>query len=262
MITFKLHPHSVSENIFFVHGNLCSARFWEPSIDALTQIFNAESKGSLKGSALAIDYPGCGQSPAPQKEDIHIEKMADQFIELIKTQNFAPCHLVGHSAGGLIAAVMLAKAPELFKKTLLLDPVGAKGVKFNDVMLPTFEAMKSDKNLTATIIGSTIYNNNPENSFFQDVIVEDAFTAVKNVGSWVLEALDGIDYSALLSTIQKPVLVLHGEHDTLLSMEDSKDLANIIHGTFDVIPGQGHCFNVEAPEKFALKLQSYTNSKN
>lgn len=254
MTTFAMHENVTPENIFLIHGNLCSARFWEPSVAALKEASGAGAKGKV----LAVDYPGCGKSPRPSQDELNIEKLADRFIQLIEEQNFAPCHLVGHSAGGLIAAVMLAKKPELFKKALLLDPVGAKGVTFNDVMLPTFEAMKADKNLTATIIGSTIYQNDPENVFFKNVIAEDAFSAVKNVGSWILQALDGVDFTSLVSNIQKPVLVLHGEHDTLLPMQDSKDLADLIkNARFEVIPGQGHCFNVENPRAFAEKLLTY-----
>lgn len=237
-----------------IHGNLCSARFWEPSIQALKNLCGPEAKGTV----VAVDYPGCGKSAPTTQDQIKIELLAEKFNQIIEEQKLAPCHVVGHSAGGLIAAVMMAKKPDLFKKALLLDPVGAKGVVFNDVMLPTFEAMKTDKALTATIIGSTIYQNDPESLFFKNVVAEDAFTAVKNVGSWILQALDGVDFSETLKTIKRPVLVLHGEHDTLLPMQDSRDLAALIEGAqFEVIPEQGHCFNVENPHGFAKKLKNF-----
>lgn len=254
MIHFTVRDGVAPESIFFVHGNLCSARFWEPTLDALQ---SALPKGT--GKFIAVSYPGCGQSSAPQgQSEIQIEVLADQFLEVIEKNDLAPCHIVGHSAGGLIAAVMMAKRPELFKKGVLLDPVGAKGVSFNDVMLPTFEAMKVDKDLTATIIGSTIYNNNPDSDFFKNIVVEDAFSAVKNVGSWILQALDGVDFTSLVKQIEKPVLVLHGEHDNLLPMKDSEDLAKLISSaSFEVISGQGHCCNVENPNIFAGKLKDF-----
>lgn len=255
MINFELRKGTVPENIFFVHGNLCSARFWEPTLEALQSLYPQKGTGSL----MAVDYPGCGKSTPPHSQsDIQIETLATQFIQVIEDNGFAPCHVVGHSAGGLIAAVMVAKRPDLFKKVVLLDPVGAQGVAFNDVMLPTFEAMKADKALTGTIIGSTIYNNNPENDFFKNVIVEDAFVAVKNVGSWILQALDGVNFTSLVSQIKNPVLVLHGEHDTLLPMQDSKELVKLIpSSTFEIISQQGHCCNVENPQWFSERLKHF-----
>lgn len=252
MIHFQIQEAVVPENIFFVHGNLCSARFWEPTFRALQSRYPEKGQGSL----MAVDYPGCGKSAPPETQsEIQIELLAERFLQVIDDNGFGPCHLVGHSAGGLIAAVMLAKRPNLFKRTVLLDPVGAKGVVFNNVMLPAFEAMKVDKALTGTIIGSTIYNNDAESDFFKNVVVEDAFSAVKNVGSWILQALDGVDFTALVKKIEKPVLVLHGEHDSLLPMKDSEELASMISSaSFEVICGQGHCCNVENPEWFANKV--------
>ncbi len=50
-------------------------------------------------------------------------------------------------------------------------------------MISAFEQMKQDKNLTAAVIGFTIQrDNNPESDFFKQVVVEDAFHAVKTVG--------------------------------------------------------------------------------
>lgn len=255
MINFEIRANVVPENIFFVHGNLCSARFWEPTLTSLQALYPQQGKGSL----MAVDYPGCGKSTPPSAQsEIQIEILADQFIQVIEENGFGPCHIVGHSAGGLIAAVMVAKRPDLFIKAVLLDPVGARGVAFNDVMLPAFEAMKVDRDLTATIIGSTIYNNDADSEFFKNIVVEDAFSAVKNVGSWILQALDGVDFTSLLGQVKKPVLVLHGEHDTLLPMKDSEELASLIaNASFEVIPQQGHCCNVENPDWFAKRLKHF-----
>ncbi|MCX7978808.1 MAG: alpha/beta hydrolase, partial [Bdellovibrionaceae bacterium] len=159
---------------------------------------------------------------------------------------------------GLIALLMASRAPELFNKVVCLDPVGAKGVKFDNSMISAFEAMKTDRALTATVIGSTIKDNKPDSDFFQQVVVEDAFRAVKSVGHLVLKALDGLDVTQELSSVQHPVLVLHGEHDVLLPMQDSKSLAGLVkNGRFEVLSGRGHCANVEDPKTFVATLQRF-----
>ncbi|WP_374077048.1 alpha/beta fold hydrolase [Bdellovibrio bacteriovorus] len=256
MINFEIKEGLVPEDVFFIHGNLSSNRWWYPS----EEFWKKQAAGkNYKGALIYAEFRGCGKSTAPKDaSEVNLHTFADDFISVIKKLNRGPMHVVGHSTGGLIAALMMAKEPGLFKKAILLDPVGAQGVTFDRAMISAFEQMKQDKNLTAAVIGSTIHNNNPETDFFKQVVVEDAFHAVKTVGHWVLEALDGLDIRGDMKKVNNEVLVLHGEHDKLLSMDESKALAGLFsRGKFQVIEGQGHCANVESPEKFVNITRGY-----
>jgi 3-oxoadipate enol-lactonase len=243
-------------NTVFIHGNLASNRWWYPTEDVLKE--QAKSQ-KLTGSMVMMEFRGCGHSTPPNSQaDVDMHLFAKDFIELIENLNLGQVNLVGHSTGGLIAALMMAKAPHLFNKAILLDPVGARGVKFEESMTAAFEAMKSSRELVATVMASTIYECKQDSDYFHQVIVEDAFSSVKNVGAGVLKALDGFDARAELATVQTPVLVLHGEHDQLLPIQDSKDLAAIMPAAeFKVIQDHGHCANVENPARFVGILTSY-----
>ncbi|MDG0817269.1 alpha/beta fold hydrolase [Bdellovibrio svalbardensis] len=256
MVHFEVIENVVPENVLFVHGNLASNRWWYPA----QEVWKKQAEGkNFKGALIFAEFRGCGKSPAPaDASEVNMHTFAKDFISLVKKLNRGPVHVVGHSTGGLIAALMLAKEPSLFKKAVLLDPVGAQGVTFDRSMIAAFEQMKVDKNLTAVVIGSTIHNNNAEAEFFKNVIVEDAFHAVKSVGHWVLEALDGLDVREELGAVSHDVLVLHGEHDQLLPKADSEAMAKLFsRGKFQIIEGQGHCANVESPEKFVSITQSF-----
>ncbi|KYG69190.1 carboxylesterase [Bdellovibrio bacteriovorus] len=256
MIHVEVKPGLVPENVFFIHGNLASNRWWLPS----EEIWKKEAQGkNYQGSLIYAEFRGCGGSTPPKSSDeVNMHLFAEDFIEVVRSLKKGPVHLVGHSTGGLIASLMMAKAPELFGKAILLDSVGAQGVTFDTSMITAFEQMKQDKNLTGVVLGSTIHNNNPESKFFKDVLVEDAFHAVKTVGHWVLQALDGLDIREEIQKIKNEVLVLHGEHDKLLPMSESEALASLFsRGKFQVIEGLGHCPNIESPEKFVSITRNF-----
>jgi pimeloyl-ACP methyl ester carboxylesterase len=153
---------------------------------------------------------------------------------------------------------MMAKQPKLFKRAVILDPVGVHGIKFDSSMLAAFEAMKIDKKLVATVLASTIYNCDQDSDFFHKIVVEDAFHAVQTVGAWVLQALDGLNVENEISTINNSVLVLHGEHDLLLPIEESKMMAALMkNARFEVIKNHGHCMNAENPATFVSTVSDF-----
>lgn len=253
-VHFKAREGLAPGNVLFIHGNLASNRWWVPMEKEWMET-------GLRGPGCLVygEFRGCGQSATPKSDsevDMHV--FAQDFINLVRELNRGPFSVVGHSTGGLIAALMLAKAPELFERAVLLDPVGAQGVRFEPSIIEAFEQMKKDKALTAKVIGGTIHQNDPESSFFREIIVEDAQKAVQAVGHLVLKALDGLDVRKEVAKIPHPVLVLHGEHDSLLPMKDSEALARLMtKGQFEVFQGQGHCANVENPKAFVGKIQSF-----
>lgn len=263
---FNLH-YQIVENILptttvFLHGNIASNRWWIPA----QEVFFTESKGkNLTGSMICVEFLGCGKSQAPNSaEDVDMLKYAADFNDLIQHYQFTTSkpdkvNLVGHSTGGFIAAAMTSLKPELFNKAVLLDPVGAKGLVLDENIKAGFAAMAADKTVTAMGIGATIYNNKSDTDYFQKVIVEDAFSALQKISYWVVQAFHGMDASELLQKSVTPTLVLHGEHDVLLSREASEELAvkHLKNAKFEVIPGHGHCMNVENPTNFVQKVSSY-----
>ncbi len=254
-ISYKKFPNLVPTTTLFLHGNLASNRWWMPTVELLQKKTN--TTGPSQGDVICAEFRGCGGSSVPKSEDeVTMKNFANDFVQLIRSMNLGPVNIVGHSTGGLIAAMMLAEAPELFNKAFLLDPVGAEGVKFDSAMIQAFDAMKADKNLTAIVIGSTILNNDSESAFFKEIIVEDAFKSVKAVGHLVLKALDGLDVRESLQKVQNNVMVVHGDKDVLLPRAESEKLAALFkNGKFELLSGCGHCGNIENP---ALFVQTFT----
>lgn len=252
---YEVWPLGLPMDVAFIHGNLASRRWWYPLKDILQ---NKSTGDAGTGRMFLLEFLGCGLSEAPRTlSDVNMHQFAEDFNELLKSENFRGA-LVGHSTGGLIAALMMGQMPTLYQGGFALDPVGVRGVTFDEAMIQAFEAMKADPALTSAVIGSTILGLDPKNAFFQEVIAPDAYLSVRQVGAWVLQALAGFNAQKEVEQIQSPFWVVHGSEDKLLPIEDSRHMAKAApRGQFFEEPGAGHCLNYENPQRLADLLLSW-----
>lgn len=246
---YEIQKSYLPFDVAYIHGNLASRRWWYPLHEQL------KSKGlpNSQGRAFLLEFLGAGLSEAPRGlEDVSMVSFAQEFNEILKENQFTQGGVVGHSTGGLIAALMMSEAPDLFRGGFALDPVGARGVQFDESMTHAFEAMKMDEKLTATVIASTIKDIDLTESFFKDTIVPDAYLGVKQVGDKVLRALSRLNVEEQIKKIRSPLWVIHGEKDFLLPQKDSEQLAALApQGVFFQEPNAGHCLNYENPSRLA-----------
>jgi 3-oxoadipate enol-lactonase len=242
-----IHAGAVPMDTVFIHGNLASNRWWEPSI----ALWNKDAKASNEGRIIALEWRGCGQSEAPKSEsELDPYLLADDCIAALKQMGVKKACLVGHSTGGLIGLIALLKAPELFDRAALLDPVSAAGVSFEPERLDTFTQMSQNRDFCMMVMSGTIQGVDTTSPFFQN-IVSDAFGIAKPIWHGIPKALSKVNIVADLPKIKQPVLVLHGEHDPVLPIEESRSMAATLpNGKFKMLNGQGHSTNVENPSLF------------
>lgn len=238
----------------FLHGNLASNTWWEPSLD----LFKKEARSGLEGRFIAAEWRGYGKSEAPKtEEELHPSALAEDYIQLCDKLGVKKACLVGHSTGGLIALYAMLKAPHLFERAVLLDPVGATGVQFGPEMYAAFTQMSEDRAVTEAVMNGTIHGNDMKSPLFQR-IVDDTFGAAKINWHGVPRMLHITDISKDLSKIQHKILILHGEHDPIIPAESSRALAaGLPHATFDLLKDQGHSANIENPALFVSKVNSF-----
>lgn len=253
----SLHYKTLSgvlpEDTLFIHGNLGSWRWWKPTMKLAQENYQGET-----GSLTVVDWLGCGKSSGPEKpEDLSIRSLAQDIIHLVRGLGVEEINVVGHSTGGLIALQAMVLEPDLFSKAVLLDSVAAKGIQFGPEMYQAFTKMSQDPEYCSSVMASTIYKGNPEDSFLQELFA-DAYSVHPMVWHGIPDALSKVDLRKDITKLTHPTLVLHGEFDTLLPKEGSREIAQFLRqGEFQEIRGHGHCCNIENPGKFYQLLNDF-----
>ena len=120
--------------IVFVHGFGADLNAWRPLLGHL---------GKGRG-ALGVDLPGHGGSPLG--ETLSLEAIAAELATTLAEEGIAAAHLVAHSLGGAVAAVLAARNPALVRSLTLISP-GGLGPEINGAFLSGFLAAQSEASL-------------------------------------------------------------------------------------------------------------------
>jgi pimeloyl-ACP methyl ester carboxylesterase len=251
---YEIFEGLVDRDTIAFHGNLASNAWWQPALEVL----RAQPGARKKGRFIAAEWRGCGRSEGlSSEEELHLPALAEDYNGLLRSLGVSGAAVVAHSTGGLIALYAMRRAPELYSRALLLDPVGATGVQFGPEMYAAFTAMSQSRELCEAVMTGTI-RKTVQDPVLLRRIVDDAFGVHPLVWHGVAKMLHGVDFRAELPHIPHPVLVLHGENDQILPKADSVALAEgLPHGKFLELPERGHSANVEDPELFVRHLNQF-----
>lgn len=257
---YEVYPGIVDSDVLMIHGNLASNRWWYPTVEVLKSLSSegAANRGNKTGRVYLLEWVGYGQSSGPKHlDDLAMEKHAADVVAFVKYLKVPKINLVGHSTGGTIAMLSVLNAPELFHKMILLDSVGAKGYEVPPNILDMFTQMSKDKNFCKTVMAATIHGVDPENPYFLE-LVEDAFRVDPLVWHGTPQTLSRLNIKEEVKKIKVPTLVLHGDQDVILPLEDSKELARLIPGAqFVELKNHGHSLNVEDPKRFVDLMNNF-----
>lgn len=250
----ETHPGLAKEHTIFLHGNLASSVWWRPMLEEW------KKSGSLgDGTLMMMDWRGCGKNPAwPSDRAFTLKDLARDVLETMKLRGVERAAVVGHSLGGLIALQMMSVEPKAISRAVLLDPVGVRGVVFDESMYEAFRQMALSADLTRTVVLSTIASPDALEEGFKNEIARDAFKAVGGIGSSVLEILKTVNLTSEVSLLTTPTLVLHGDQDAIIPLADSQITTRLMpEARLEILSGVGHCWNVENPVGFTARLRSW-----
>jgi N-formylmaleamate deformylase len=205
------------------------------------------------------DARGHGKSSVPDYGYTY-EDHANDVIGLINSLKLPSLVLVGHSMGGMTAAVVASRSPELLRGVVLADPtfLNAKvqrQVRDSDVSDQHRGIL--DKSLDELVADSQ--SRHPNRSLVTIKLIAQARLQTSMAAFDVLTPPNP-DYRQLVSSIAVPGLLVFGDKG-VVSPAVAEELQRLNPG-FQVqqIPEAGHGLHYDQPERFAAIVRSFIGS--
>lgn len=214
--------------------------------DLSTWLFNQAALAD-KIQTIAVDLPGHGGSSPVAGHDV-FAKIAEIVAAAIYSRVPGRIHLIGHSFGGAVAAVIAAKEPARVASLTLIAPIGL-GERINREFLFDFVAAERRRPLlgvlerlfadptkiTSDMVEGTLRFKRLEG--VQDALASIAASIANEAGQ--VQAIGGA-----LAKLQCPVMLIWGDQDAIVPVPGPGDVPT--NAELRVIREVGHMPQMEA----------------
>ncbi len=242
--------------VIFVHGNSSSARTWRPLLDG---------PFGRRFRCLALDLPGHGRSGwATDPEIYSLPGYAAVLAGLASALGAADAVVVGWSLGGHIALEAAPAMPAATGFVIYGTPPVAAAAQMAEAFLPNqvmnvgFAADVSEDDATSYAASFTMPGSDLSLAdFTADILATDGAARLNLLAS--VGAGRFADELAIVSTLRRPLAILQGEGEQLVSLEYLRrvNAPTLWRGEVQVISGAGHAPHQEVPERFAGLLEQF-----
>ena len=234
--------------VVFLHGWPDSRRSFEAVIESLP--------GSIH--AYAFSQRGFGRSDRPET-GYGVGDLAGDVVGFMDAVGVGAAVLVGHSLGSYVAQRVALDHPERVLGLVLVGSftrLGDKPVAEElRELLPTLED-PLDPGFVREFQESTLAQ--PVADEYLAMIVEESLLAPAKTWRSTIAAILEEDHSARLGEISCPTLLISGDRDALVPVDDQDRLAEGIPGArLARYEGAGHSPNWEEPDRVAREIAGF-----
>lgn len=234
--------------VVLVHGTAASLHTWDDWTNTLKENYRV----------IRMDIPAFGLTgPAPEG-DYSIDRYVDFLAQFLEKLHIDSMYLAGNSLGGNIAWNFAAAYPDKVKKLVLLDAAGYPSDEpdpwiFGLARTPVLNLIVS------YITPRFIIKNNLEQVYFDDKKITDSLVGryhqmalrTGNRQAFIDRAKTPfVDHTDRLKNLTMETLVLWGDNDTWIPVEDGEKFARDIKPSeLVVLENTGHVPMEERPEE-------------
>lgn len=231
--------------LVLIHAWPLSSNMWSHQLETLKN----------KAMVIAPDISGLGKSSRMRTPSI--ETVAQQVAEILDHLKVKdPIVIGGLSIGGYVTFEFVRQFPErvrgvgLFATRANADTPEVREKRFKNIeFLETHSLDEFLPRVIPNLLGKTTITSKPE------VVEKVKSLILENNPEGICDMLQAMaarrDSTQLLGEISLPTLVVAGEEDGFVTVEESKAMyAKLPNAEFHVIPKTGHLLNLESPEVF------------
>lgn len=248
--------HGTGEPLILISGFASGAWLWFRQIEELSKHFQV----------ITFDPRGIANSKLNENETVSISQIADDVVKILDELKIEKASILGTSFGGFVAQDFALRYPERLNKLVLAcTSFGGK----NHVLPDNFEV------LTAFISTENLNSADRIRKFmipaFTKDFVENHFEIVEKtcqlreanevpekVYLQQLQAATTFDTETKIPNIKAETLIITGDSDQVVPMQNSLNLANLIpNAKLEIVENCGHLFFIEQAEKFNKLVKTF-----
>lgn len=233
------------DNLVLIHGMGDNLNMWYHQLPVF----------SMRYRVITYDIRGAGQTESPEGE-YSVQVFAEDAYRLMKALEVENACFLGYSMGGRIALEVAVRHPEMVKAVIcasspiMLGPPPS-GTPAQRPPMPDFTsegAMEAFAEMHATSAFSPGFRDRNPDEFERYMRVK-LYNTPEGLGR-LMGSLGGIGSPLGAAAIKCPVLLIAGEKDSLISVEQAVKARDSIPGSKLVTLPAGHAAAVECPDDF------------
>ncbi len=248
--------HGTGEPLVLIAGFASGAWQWFRQIDDLSKNFRV----------ITFDARGISRSKLAIGETVSIAAIADDICELLDNSGIEKASILGTSFGGFVAQEFALRYPERINKLILAcTSFGGKNHVLPDNIealsaFSTIANLNSLERIRKFMIPAFTREFAEENSDIIEQVCKfrEQNEVPENVYLQQLQAAMTFDTQARLSKITAETLVITGDKDQVVPIQNSINLAKeIAKSRLEIVENSGHLFFIEQAETFNEIIRNF-----
>jgi pimeloyl-ACP methyl ester carboxylesterase len=238
--------HGEGEPLLCVAGLTCDTMVWIPQVEAL----------SAEYRTVIFDNRDAGQSSMAEG-DYEIADMARDALALADELELDTFHLLGVSMGGAIAQEIAIQAPERIRTFTLAVSFPAGGPyaqRLSEVWGARVTQISHEQHVDELMLlnhSEAFFDNQDMVDFIRTAMLANPHPQPPEAFQRQLAACGRHDARTGLASLEIPTHVIGGEHDILVPVWKSKEIASLIPGAkLTVLQSAPHGLSIERAEEF------------
>lgn len=242
------------EPLVLIPGFAAGRWIWFKQTAALSRSFRV----------IVFDPRGVGPSDKPEGSQT-ISLLADDVAQLLHSIGIESAHVMGASFGGFVAQEFALKYPRMTRKLVLCctsfgGPNHVVPSAETLLVLASTKGLNTEERMKANLLLAFTpeYVQTHANEIDEVVQLRMANEVPEHIYLSQLQAAVSFNAEARLEGVTNPTLVLTGDADVIVPVQNSRNLASKIPGAkLKIIDGGSHTFFIERAAEFNSMVEEF-----